>query len=200
MRTAAVVFLLALCCRAEDWDEISAAVNGERFEHALRLADAARETGKKDGKLAWLRAKAVVGVARDLQRANGYPAALDYLELHLDHELSAYWYGQTCGWAGAELRGIQALRSSVLDPALRLNPELSLLGLLRRYEEIIDRAQEVGGEEAASWGEWASKEAALRDRLAGRARRAWTILVGALLVFGAAVGALFRLSPKPATS
>ena len=201
MRTVAVVFLLALCCRAEEWEDLRAAVDAERYEEALRLADAVPETDpSRDGTLAWLRAKAVVGVARDLQRAKGYPAALDFLEGHLDHEWSAFWYGRTCAWAGAERRGIAALRASKLEPVLRLEAELSLLLLLRRYEELIDRARAIGGEEAASWMEWAGKEAALRDRLAGRAKRAWGTLAGALLLFGGAVGALFRFSPKSATS
>jgi hypothetical protein len=197
MRVVAILLLVALCARAEKWDALKAVIEEERFEEALKLADEARSTNRDDGLLAWLRAQAVVGVARDLQRAKGYGAALEFFEGRLDHEVSAYWYARTCGWAGEEERGLAALRKSPVPAPLRLEAELNLLALLRRYEEIVARASEVGGEGAADWIDWAREKAALRDRIAGRARVSITL---SLVVIGvAAAGVAITLVRRPAT-
>ncbi|MFQ5843542.1 MAG: hypothetical protein ACE5JG_00985 [Planctomycetota bacterium] len=199
MRWAAALLLLAAAAgAAEDEANAAARVRAElgpdQFDRALLLADAALRERPGSPVLRGLRAEAVRGIARELQRVEGYDAAVKYLEDHLSHALLAEAYGATCAWAGREERGIRRLRRSVLPVAQRLRPELHLLALLGRYDEAAERAGAAGDGE---WEAFARREAALRARLDGRARRGARVALAALAALLGAAALLFRLAPSP---
>jgi len=139
------------------------------------------------------RAEALREEVRQIQRARGYAAAIDHLEPRVDHALLVQTYGDLCVWAGEEERGLRHLSTCAVPPLERLQTELWLLVCLGRYAEAADRA------EAAKWTEWvayARGEAALRERLSGRCRRALWTAAAALLVLALAALSLFRLAPR----
>jgi hypothetical protein len=139
-----------------------------------------------------MRAQAIAGLARDLQRAQGYAAALDYLEPRLNHPHLTDRFGDICMWAGQEERAIRALRASPVALRDRIRAELEMMRSLGRFEEASRRARAVGWEDAATYY---GKTASRRARLAGRATRAvWVAAVGGFLILAAA-GALFILAP-----
>lgn len=197
MRWLAVLLLPALPALpalAEDADaevRIRASLNGEEWAKALAQVDAALDHDPSSGVLLRMRAEAHRGVARDLQRTQGYPAAIAYLERHLDHPVTAWAYARTCIWGGEERRGIDGLRESGLPPADTIPGEVELLSQLRRYDEVVQRASLLEAEYPAwahDWTQWAGKAAEQRERLEERARRAaWVTAVGGLVFVGGAL-------------
>ena len=204
MRWLALLPLLSLPALAEDHDgpdRIRAALNAEDWAAALALTGQALEDEPSAGLLRRLEAEAHRGTARDLQRSQGYGAALDYLETRLNHPVLAWSYARTCLWGGEELRGIEHLRASGLPPGDTIPGELELLSQLRRYDEVVSRASLLESDYpawAGDWIQWAGGEAARRARLERRARRAaWVAAVGGLAFLAGAL-ALFRLTRRPA--
>ncbi|MHC4973388.1 MAG: hypothetical protein ACYTG3_13755 [Planctomycetota bacterium] len=196
MNRLAPLLLLLLAASAAFADEaaVREALDKEDFGTALARAEKALEesTADSNGVLRYMRAQAVAGLARDLQRAEGYAAALDYLEPRLDHPHLTDRFAATCMWAGEEERAIRALRASPVALRDRIRAELEMMRSLGRFEEASRRARAVGWNEAA---EYYAEVADHRARLTGRARRAvWVALVGGLLILAAA-GALFILAP-----
>jgi len=196
MRSALALLLLAGLVRADERaderaaERARAAIAEERFEDAVALCEEALAASPGDGTLLYLRAGARCGVARMLQRARGYDAAIAYLESRLDHPVTAWAYAETCRWAGEEERGIEALRRSALALEDRIHAELDLLSYLRRYDEIAARAEIAGLDR---WARWARDEAARQSRVRGYTRRAWLVaaLAAAVLLLGA--GAALRV-------
>lgn len=188
-----LLLLLLAAAAAADEAAIRAALDREDFATALREAEAALQADPDHGLLRYMRAQAVAGIARDLQRAEGYAAALDYLEPRLDHAHLTDRFAEICMWAGEEERAIRALRVSPVALQDRIRAELEMMRSLGRFEEAARRAAAVGWDEAASYyGEVARH----RARLRGRARRAvWVALVGGLAILAAAA-ALFILAPE----
>lgn len=146
------------------------------------------------------RAVALRGQARGLQRADGYDAAIAFLERNLEHWLLAQAYGETCLWAGREEDGVKVLRSCGLPLADRIVPELQLLWHLRRYDELVARAREAA--RTVKWGvlkeweEFGKEEAAARARLLGGATRGGRAALTALVVILLLSLALYRLAPE----
>jgi hypothetical protein len=188
-----LVFLL-LCAASALADEaaVREALDREDYAAALERADAALKESPASGPLRYMRAQAIAGIAQERQRAQGYAAALDYLEPHLDHRHLTDRFADICMWAGQEERAIRALRASPVPLRDRIKAELDMMRSLARYEEAARRARAVGWEEAA---EYYAGIAGYRARLEGRARRAgWVAAVGGLVILAAA-GALFILAP-----
>ena len=145
-------------------------------------------------------AKAVCAEARELRRAKGYAAAIDFLETRLDHTLVLRAYADCCLWGGEEERGLRGLRGAALPAKDRAEAEIRLLVRLFRHREAAAVAREHGWTEASAW--WGA-EAALRDRLAARERRgAKAAAAGfvALLVLWALFRRAFRPSSAPANA
>jgi hypothetical protein len=128
-------------------------------------------------------AKAVVAEAREIRRAKGYVAAIDFLEPRLDHPVIVEAYADCCLWGGEEERGLRGVRGAAVPSKHRLEAEIGLLKRLFRFREAAAVAREHGWKEAEEfWG----GEAALRDRLAARAGRArWLAALGTALLLGA---------------
>ena len=189
------LLLLAAAAAFADEAAVREALEREDFGVALTRAEAAlKEVSREEAKgpLRYMRAQAVAGLARDLQRAEGYAAALDYLEPRLDHPHLTDRFAATCMWAGQEERAIRALRASPVALRDRIRAELEMMRSLGRFEAASQRARAVGWNEAAKYY---AEVADHRARLKGRARRAvWVALVGGLLILAAA-GALFILAP-----
>jgi hypothetical protein len=186
--------LLLLCSAAAIADEgaVREALDREDFETALARAESALREAPASGPLRYMHAQAVVGIARDLQRAEGYAPALDYLEPRLTHPHVTDRFAETCMWAGQEERAIRALRASPVALRDRIWMELQMMRSLGRFEEASRRARAVGWEEAAKmFGD----VAAYRGRLAGRAARAMWVAVAACVAILVAAAALFILAP-----
>ncbi len=184
--------LLAVAAAAADEAAIRAALDREDFATALREAEAALQATPDHGLLRYMRAQAIAGLARDLQRAEGYAAALDYLEPQLDHAYLTDRFAEICMWAGQEQRAIRALRASPVPLRDRIRAELEMMRSLGRFEDASHRAAAVGWDEAARYYDEVARH---RARLTGRARRAvWVTVVGGLAILAAA-GALFILAP-----
>lgn len=187
-----VVLLLAAAGALADEAAVRAALDREDFAAALEQAEAALRATPKSGLLRYMRAQAIAGLARDLQRREGYAAALDYLEPRLDHAHLTDRFAEICMWSGEEERGIRALRGSPVALRDRIRAELELMRSLGRFEDAAQRAAAVGWDDAAKYY---AEVARHRTRLRGRARRAvWVALVGALGILAAAA-ALFMLAP-----
>jgi hypothetical protein len=197
VRALVLALVLAAIARADDAldaarEEVREAVEADRFEDAMRFADAALARHPGDALLRRERAKAIRGRARDLQRAGGYGPALDLLERHLDDPVTVEAYAETCVWAGAEDRGIAALGRATVDAATRDAHLYRLLMYGRRFGEIERRAAAAGHEE---WRAWAAEEAARFGRYRARARRAWWIAAAGAAALAAAIAVLYRLPP-----
>jgi hypothetical protein len=129
------------------------------------------------------RAKAVCAEAREIRRAKGYRAAIGFLETRLDHQVVLDEYAKCGLWGGEEERGLRGLRAAAVPEKHRVEAEIGLLKRLFRFREAAELAREHGWTEAYEY--W-SAEAALRDRLHARARRArWLAAAGAALLVGA---------------
>ena len=194
MRGLTVVLVLALAALADE-GAVREALDSEDFETALARAETLLKKTPDHGPLRYMRAQAIAGIARDLQRTEGYAAALDYLEPRLTHPHLTDRFAETCLWAGQEERAIRALRASSVALRDRIRMELEMMRSLGRFEEASERARAVGWDEAAViYGE----DAAYRARLASRATRAVWVAVAAGVVILAAAAALFSLAPAAA--
>ena len=194
MRTAGAVLLFAAAVWAQDKAAVREALDREDFGEALQRLDLARAAGGDEGPLRYLQAQAHVGVARDKQRAEGYGAALDYLEGRLTHALVATTFAMTALWAGEEERGLRGLRGSSVALRDRIKVEMDLLGALGRYGEAEARAREVGWPAAE---QWAREEAAARQALTDRAQRGRWVAAAAALAILLAAGLLAISCPAP---
>ncbi len=138
--------------------------------------------------------------ARELRREEGYQKAIEFLEGRLDHPLVLRAYADCCLWGGEEERGLRGLRGAKVAEAERADVEIQLLVRLFRHREAAEVARRHGWTEAAEW--WGD-EAALRDRLRGRERRAWCLAAAgaaALLAAWALLRWAFRPSSARATA
>jgi hypothetical protein len=187
-----LLLLLGAAAVLADEAAVRAALDREDFAAALAGAEAALKEKPADGPLRYMRAQAIAGVARDLQREKGYAAALDYLEPRLNHPHLIDRFAAICMWAGQEERAIRVVRAAPVDVKDRIVAELEMMRSLGRFEEASRRARAVGWKDAATYyAEIASR----RARLAGRATRAaWVAAVSGILILAAA-GALFILAP-----
>ncbi|MHC4339481.1 MAG: hypothetical protein ACYSX0_04600 [Planctomycetota bacterium] len=199
-RVYPLLCLFALAASAKDDVEallrrVRTLVENGRAREALELAERSDLDASPLHRLA--RAEAARATAGEIQRGEGHGAAVDFLEGYLDHKLTVVAYGETCAWAGEELRGIETLRARRIPIELGLASELHLLSLIGRFDEAVTRATEEGWIEAA---DWYRAHADLDARLGSRARRGvWVSAVaGALILLGAL--ALFRLARRAETS
>ncbi|HEX5136817.1 MAG TPA: hypothetical protein VFY93_07595 [Planctomycetota bacterium] len=145
------------------------------------------------------RAKAVCAEAREIRREKGYAAAIDFLEPRLDHAIIVEAYANCCLWGGEEERGLRGVRGATGVPAeYRVEAEIGLLKRLFRFRDAARLAAAHGWKEAEEyWGE----EAALRERLAARARRArWLAALGGALLVGVWAAVRRWTSSAPATA
>jgi len=142
------------------------------------------------------RAKAVCLEAREIRREKGYAEAIGFLETKLGHPLVLEAYANCCLWGGEEERGLRGLRGAAVPANDRARAEIGLLVRLFRYREAAAVARERGWAEVAEW--W-GREAALRERLHARARRArWLAGLGALALLG--LWALLRRAFRPSSA
>jgi hypothetical protein len=196
MRFAVALLLLGAVVRADEYEDVVNEVVAGRLERARDMAATYVQRLPADKGLAALHAAVVTAIeARDLQRAQGYGAAIDYLDARLDHWLLAEAFAETCRWGGREARGVERLRSSGLALEERIRPELDLLHAQLRHKELESRAREAKAELAKKGIDWplldewiriAGEEAALRAGLRGRGTRAgWLALGGAVAMLGA---------------
>ncbi len=186
-----LLLLLAGPAFAQDVENL---LDRERFEEARRIVEERLRNAPDNEVLKEQWAVAVRGQARDLQRADGYDAAIAFLEKNLAHRLLAQAYGETCLWAGREEHGVKVLRRCGLPIADRIHPELRLLAQLRRYDEIVKRAREAA---RTDWEEFGKEEAALRARLLGGITRGFRAALTALVVILLLSLALYRFAPAP---
>ncbi|MHC4934283.1 MAG: hypothetical protein ACYTGV_19090 [Planctomycetota bacterium] len=193
-RTLALLCILSFAASAQDGAEnllerVRALVESGLGREALELAERSDLDASPLHRLA--RAEAARATAGEIQRVQGHGAAVDFLEGYLDHKLTVVAYGETCAWAGEEVRGIETLRAREIPADLGLASELYLLSLIGRVDEAVTRATEEGWIEAA---DWYRPGADLDARLGSRARRGvWVSAVaGALLLLAALL--LFRLA------
>jgi hypothetical protein len=176
---------LALPAAGEDpvYEQIVELLENGKFEAATEQIALLEQAQPKHAELSALRQQAAVGVARNLQRQDGYGAALDYLESRLEGRTIVQAYSETSVWAGAEQRGLETMRR--LPKALRhqcAREELNLYWALHDFVGMEQRAREV---EWPEWIEFARNQGALRERFDGRTRRAWWVAgVGAALLAG----------------
>jgi hypothetical protein len=191
MRAVAALALVAAAAAAQE-----AEFAEERFADALRIAEERLRERPRDAGLLESRARAILGLARDAQRREGYRAAVDLLGRDLSHPMLAQGYADVAVWAGEEERALGVLRAAGAAAPARAAAALMLLGQLGRFREAEALAREAG---FAEWEAWERGRAELRERLAGRARRAGTIAAVAAGVLAAAVAALFRLAPARAS-
>ena len=185
----AILLLLAL--QSSPLDRAEALLEQELFEPALRAIE---EADRADPRWAPARDRAVQGMARDLQRAEGYDAALRFLEERLESRAIIDCYTETCIWAGEEPRGLDRVRR--LDPALAhagSYAEFQLLWARLDFAAIERRAREVDWPE---WEQWAREQQAKRDRFASRAARAWWVALGAAALLAGGCAILFRLAGR----
>jgi len=136
-------------------------------------------------------------LVREVQQGQGYEVALHLLEGRIDHPSLIVTYGDLCVWSGQEERGLRHLAASGIAPLERLRTELWLLSCLGRYREAERRARAAGWGE---WEEWARREAELRERIAGRTRRAFAVAAATLVALALAVALLLRLAPRAPAS
>jgi hypothetical protein len=203
MRVAAGLLLAAAAAAAQE-----AELAEERFADALRLAEERLRERPRDAGLLEHRARAILGLARDAQRREGYRAALDLLGRDLSHPVLAQGYADVAVWAGEEERALAALRTRGAAAPARAPAALMLLGQLGRFREAEALAREAARSSSASpgdaryfaeWEAWERDRAELRERLRGRARRAGAVAAGTAVALAAAVVALFRLAPARAS-
>ncbi len=198
MRATAAILLVAAWASAQEQSprlRANAALREERFHDALRLADDALRENENDTFAGEVRAEAIAGLAREAQRKKGYAAALAILEPEIAHPRTAWFFAQTCIWAGREEWGLDVLARAKLSQKERAYREGELLYYLGRLEEAADVARAAGLDD---W--WYRDQADLRVRFAARTRRAGWLAVGmALLILGAAF-TLKRLAPVPTSS
>lgn len=194
-----LLLLLAGPVLAQDVEHL---LERERFEEARRIVEKRLLDDPQNRVLKEQWAVALRGQARDLQRVDGYGAAIALLEENLAHRLLAEVYGETCLWAGREEEGVLVLRRCGLPLADRIVPELQLLGHLRRYDELVARAVEasrtVPRDEVAkclAWEQYGREESAMRKRLLSGATRGRNAAVIALLSILLAAAVIHRLAP-----
>jgi len=182
---------LLLFCALEGsaLDEAEARIDDEKFTEALQALEGADEA---DARYRPLRDHAVNGVARNLQRASGYRAALNWLEPRLESRTIVEHYVETCIWAGEEQRGIERL--AALPGPLRkesFRAEMQLHWVRHDYATIEQRAREEG---RPAWRDWAREQRELRERFTYRAQRGWWVALFAALAIGAACFVLHRFA------
>ena len=149
-----------------------------RFREAEKFADAGLKISPDYEWLQDKRAEALMARAREAQRERGYGAALALLEPHLAHPWILYRYASICVWDGQEERATRALRASRMPAEVLARTEADLLATQMRWREAADLLREAGLPDPYGY-----KEAAdLRDRLAGRGRRALWLALGAGVV------------------
>ncbi len=146
--------------------------------------------------------------AREIQRREGYRKAIEYLEPRLERVGALHAYVDCCLWGGEEERGLRGIRAAKAPEADRLAAEIRLLGSLYRYREARAAAERLLA--LGTYADWArgeaayaAEQAALRERLAERARRGtWAAALGlaALLGAWAALRRAFRPSSARATA
>ena len=150
---------------------------------------------KNDTFIGDVRADAIAGLAREAQREKGYGAALAILEPEVGHPRTAWFFSQTCIWAGREEWGLEVLARAKLSQKERAYNEGDLLYYLGRLEEAAEVARAAGLDDR-----WYRDQADLRAGFAAQTRRAGWLAAGmALLILGAVFG-LRRLAPAPAPS
>jgi tetratricopeptide (TPR) repeat protein len=187
-----VIWILLLALQSAPLDRAVAHLEEGRFEQALRELE---QADRKDPRYAKTYDGAVKGVARDLQRAEGYAGALAFLEPRLTSRPIIDHYVEVCIWAGEEDRGLARLRE--LPPEMDRSShyaEFQLHWARLDFEALAERAREVEWQE---WVVWAQKQQAIRDRFEERTVRGWWVALGAVLAMGAGCFALYRLSPRP---
>jgi len=197
--TRALLALLLLAAAALAGEDAAAAaarvrtlLDAGRPVEALPAAEAALAAHPGDKLLSLLRAQATCGIAQELQRAEGYEAAIDWLEPRLDHWVIAEAYANACLWGGEEERGLAGLAACAVPEDQRAGAEMRLLQYLYRYDEAAALARRVGWPEAEAW---ALEQAAPRARLHARARRALKVALVAGGLLALAAVALYRLAP-----
>ena len=174
-----MTFLLALSLLASSLDRAQELIENEEFAPALELLEKGEGDRFRD-----LRNRAIRGVSRDLQRAEGYAPAVDYLEKHLETRFLVAHYVEVCLWSGQEDRALRTLKA--LPPDFRHEcayAEFQIHFARLDFAALEQRAKEV------SWPEWvafAKEQRELREGFDERTSRAWT-------VFWVALGAMIAI-------
>ncbi len=178
----------------------------EQDQFALALVELEKADGsdsradsRADLRYDELRTRAICGIARDHQRAEGYGAAVAYLEQHLENEAIVSQFVEVCIWAGEETRALTAI--AALPKSLRdgcVLAEFQIHWVRLDFETLERRARETG---EPTWVQFAQEQRALRAGFAAHATRARWIVIGAVLVMAGIWFVLFkRLSPAARTT
>ena len=187
--TALVVFLVL---QATSIERAEAHLENERFDSALaelRLAD------RNDPRFGAIRDGAVKGVARDLQRADGYEVALRYLEERLESRAIIDHYAETCIWAGELDRGFARI-ARLTGPLAKSGrfAEMQLHWERLDFATMEERARAWGWDD---WADYAREQKERRERFADRAARGWWVAAIAALLMGGMCFWIGRLRPIP---
>jgi len=182
------LFLFAIAARAQDPLSVAEEqIENEQFVAAMRTLETLRNKPDADDEVLMVWGDAVRGVARDLQRERGYPAALDLFEQHLVTNVIVDYYVETCICAGAEERGLRhiaALPQPLRDLSSRA--EFNLHWARLDFAAMEKRAREV---KWPQWIQFAVGQQEMRKRLDSRRQRGWMVaLLGSLALVG---GTLF---------
>ena len=186
------MILVLLCALASTpLDRAVAHLKAERFDQALAELE---QADPSDARYAETRDGAVKGFARELQRADGYAAALRFLERHLESRALVDHYVEVCIWGGEEQRGLDQVGrlSGAMQPFSRF-AELQLHWVLLDFDSMARIARDEGW---SDWAEYAEKQGALRRRFAERAARGWWVALWAALAMGGVCLVLRKLAPQ----
>ncbi len=191
MSRAAVLLAMLFALAAGAQDPIAVAeeqIENEQFVAAMRTLEPLRENPDAGDELlmdelllVW--GDAVRGVARDLQRERGYPAALDLFEQHLVTNVIVDYYVETCICAGAEERGLRHI-AALPQPLRNLSAraEFNLHWARLDFAAMEKRAREV---KWPKWIKFAVEQQEMRKRLDSRRQRGWMVaLLGSLALVG----------------
>lgn len=176
--------LFAVAARAQGPIEVAKEqIENEKFVAAMRTLETPMANPDADDELLLIWGDALRGVARDLQRERGYPAALDLFEQHLVTNVIVDYYVETCICAGAEERGLRHL-AALPQPLRNLSSraEFNLHWARLDFAAMEKRAREV---KWPKWIKFAVEQQEMRKRLDSRRQRGWMVaLLGSLALVG----------------
>lgn len=185
-----IALLLLLALAPTPLDRALSHMQAERFEQALAELE---QADASDPRYADVRDGVVKGHARDLQRADGYAAALRFLEPRLESAAIIDHYVEVCIWGGEEERGLEQVgRLSGAMQQFSRFPELQLHWVRLDFDAMARVAREEGWDD---WAAYAEKQGALRRRFAERAERGWWVALWAALAMGGGCLLLRKLAP-----
>lgn len=184
-----MIALLICSLLASNLDRAQELIENEQFADALALVESGEGDRFRD-----LRNRAIRGVSRDLQRAEGYGAAIDYLEPRLETRFLVDHYVEACLWGGQEdraLRTIVALPKEFRERCAAAEFQIYLARL--DFATLEKRASEVNWVE---WVDYAREQRLLREGFVAHTSRAWVVFWVALGLMTGAVTLAWRAARR----